>query len=512
MPKYNMQKYKVQDKVIRRSGNSFSNGHLKLPLYAYAKHTFIVAALSCLVHGGSAWAQTDEASTPKVTGVLSESVRLALFNHPEVSEANARVCQAIHRLGLGRALRRPQVNLTVSGGQQLFDRIREDKGRQVPTTVKFGNQTIRSSKTVYDRSEKDRLAGAKHRQYKRHEKEGVYDATVSLRYNLIDWGSSKSDIEAKRLQHKVSQIDAKGTLSERSFQLLTISIRLAMYDDLLAEHKLAQAQVAKQIALVQARVESGVGRLSDLRAAKLIGLDLEIAASRLQSQREQVIESLDIDLGLSPSDAKHLFTTYRERRPLSLATIEATQTEKAHALRLQIEAVDFEQRQIRTSKYMRIDGVLDATVFDVRDYEDEYELVGKLEFKMPLYDGGAARARLREATWRQSEIKASLDKLHRGHSNETNRNLLRFEELEKEIGEQTERLAELEARLSSLQARQGRTVTSPLEVAGVMVEINQVKTTLIQARMEQEGVRSSALFIAEKLDDVLLINLGENGC
>jgi predicted nucleic acid-binding Zn-ribbon protein len=89
---------------------------------------------------------------------------------------------------------------------------------------------------------------------------------------------------------------------------------------------------------------------------------------------------------------------------------------------------------------------------------------------------------------------------------------LRFEELEKEIGEQTERLAELEARLSSLQARQGRTVTSPLEVAGLMVEINQVKTTLIQARMEQEGVRSSALFIAEKLDDVLLINFGENGC
>ncbi|WP_438996082.1 TolC family protein [Candidatus Puniceispirillum sp.] len=507
-----MQKYKVRDRTLRFSHYSFLNEYLKQPLYAYAKHTAIIAALSCLVHGASAQAQTDNASTSHATGVLSEAVRLALFNHPEVSEANARVCQAIHRLGLGRALRRPQVNLTVSGSQQLFDRIRQDEGRRVPTTIKVGNQTINSYKTVHERSEKDRAAGAKHRQFKRLEKEGVYDATVSVRYNLIDWGSSKSDIEAKKLQHKVSQIDAKGTLSERSFQLLTTSIRLAMYDELLAEHKRAEAQVAEQIASVQARVESGVGRVSDLRAAKLIGLDLEIAASRLQSQREQVIESLDIDLGLSPGDAKHLFTTYMERRPLALATVEATQTEKAHALRLQIEAVDFEQRQIKTSKYMRIDGVLDATVFDLRDYEDEYELVGKLEFKMPLYDGGAARARLREATWRQSEIKASLDKLNRGHGNETSRNLLRFEELRKEIGEQTERLAELEARLNSLQARQGRTVTSPLEVAGVMVEINQVKTTLIQARMEQEGVRSSALFIAEKLDNVLLINLGENGC
>lgn len=507
-----MRKCKVQDKAIKVSGYASLSGHIKQPLNSYARNIFIVAAVSCLVHGASAQAQTDTASAPKVTSVLSESVRLALFNHPEISEANARVCQAIHRLGLGRALRRPQVNLTVSGGQQLFDRIRQDKGRSVPTTIKVRNQTIDSSRTVYERSQKDRDAGAKHRQYKRHEKEGVYDATVSLRYNLIDWGSSKSDIEAKKLDHKVSQIDAKGILSERSFQLLTTSIRLAMYDELLVEHKQAQAQIAKQIESVQARVESGVGRVSDLRAAKLIGLDLEIAASRLQSQREQVIESLDIDLGLSPSDAKHLFTLYMERRPLSLATIDATQTEKAHALRLQIEAVDFEQRQIKTSKYMRIDGVLDATIFDLRDYEDEYELVGKLEFKMPLYDGGAARARLREATWRQSEIKASLDKLHRGHGNETSRNLLRFEELNKEIGEQSDRLVELDARLSSLQARQGRTVTSPLEMAGVMVDINQAKTTLIQARMEQEGVRSSALFIAEKLDDVLDLNLGENGC
>jgi F0F1-type ATP synthase membrane subunit b/b' len=52
-----------------------------------------------------------------------------------------------------------------------------------------------------------------------------------------------------------------------------------MYDELLAEHELAQARVAKQIESVEARVEAGVGRLSDLRAAKLIGLDLDMAYS-----------------------------------------------------------------------------------------------------------------------------------------------------------------------------------------------------------------------------------------
>ena len=158
-----MQKYKTEDKVFRLSGYSFLSWHLKQPLYAFAKNTFMAAAISCLVHGASAEAQTYESSTPKVTGVLSESVRLALFNHPEISEANARVCQAIHRLGLGRALRRPQVSLTVSGGQQIFDRIRKDE------PISYIRKPRSFTRTpVYERTEKDRKAAARHRQYDHH--------------------------------------------------------------------------------------------------------------------------------------------------------------------------------------------------------------------------------------------------------------------------------------------------------------------------------------------------------
>lgn len=73
-----------------------------------------------------------------------------------MSEANARVCQAIHRLGLGRALRRPEVNLTVSGGQRLFDHIREDKGVPVNPNNPF-------SPKRFECSAKDRAAAASKR-------------------------------------------------------------------------------------------------------------------------------------------------------------------------------------------------------------------------------------------------------------------------------------------------------------------------------------------------------------
>ena len=64
-----MQKYKVDDKALSLSGNSFQDWHLKQPLYAYAKHTLIVAALSFMVHGASAKAQTDNATVANDIGM-----------------------------------------------------------------------------------------------------------------------------------------------------------------------------------------------------------------------------------------------------------------------------------------------------------------------------------------------------------------------------------------------------------------------------------------------------------
>ena len=129
-------------------------------------------------------------------------MRLALFNHPEISEANARVCQAIHRLGLGRAQRRPPVNLTVSGSQQLFDRIRKDD----PIAYKPRTSILAPREGIYERSEKVRKAGARHRQFDRLEKEGVYDATVSLRYNLIDWDPAKATSKPKNFTMKLARL------------------------------------------------------------------------------------------------------------------------------------------------------------------------------------------------------------------------------------------------------------------------------------------------------------------
>ena len=44
------------------------------------------------------------------------------------------------------------------------------------------------------------------------------------------------------------------------------------------------------------------------------------------------------------------------------------------------------------------------------------------------------------------------------------------------------------------------------------VQVGDAQTRLIELEMESEAVRANALFLAEQLDDVLDLRVGENGC
>ncbi|MDA8872568.1 TolC family protein [Alphaproteobacteria bacterium] len=389
------------------------------------------------------------------TQMLQPAIEQSLLQHPHVAEANARVCQAIHRLGLNKAQARPQISLSVSGGRQLLERIKGSNGRPdyrgaaesglrtVPartvTQTIGGNvvtQTTPAHQVREESIDSDDISGAHKRDYSHRARNNVYDGTISFRYNLIDWGQSSGAIESQRLQHLISRIKADGVLGERSFQLLSFAARLSRSQQLLASQKDTAALINEQVEVVEARVKAGADRINDLREIKLLALDVEIEINRLTAEREQLLEALNIEYGLNNADAQHVMDIYLANRPEELAFLEATQTSQARALRLQIESVSHEERQIKGSRYMRVDAVVDGTVFDLADYEDEYEVVGRLEFKMPLYDGGTSRARLREAGWRSREFKSALDTHQRKHGSEMEQGTGRFNDLRREAGEE----------------------------------------------------------------------------
>ena len=149
----------------------------------------------------------------------------------------------------------------------------------------------------------------------------------------------------------------------------------------------------------------------------------------------------------------------------------------------------FEAAEIRGLRYPKFDVVIDGTIFDMTDYEDEYEIIGKLEMSMPLYDGGTARARLRETTWRENELKSSLDALVRAHDRETEGLEQRFNQMTREETEALARRDEIAAQLRSLRERQGKTVSSPLALARLLAQLGAADARLAEIRFDRELLR-----------------------
>ena len=431
---------------------------------------------------------------------LSPKLRQAVLLDPKVAESNARACQLAHRLGLARAEGRPKVNASISGSRQLVGRTKQPKLRNI----------LSGPETPQDREIRE--SGANTRDFDHREKNNIYDGKVSVRHTFFDWGQRSNRTEARTLALQVARIDALGVMRERSHEMLRLALLLRRTSDVIAVRKENFTAVQDDVASVRARVEAGVGRMTDLREAQLVALDEEIAINRAQADYDQIRDRLAGEFDIDEADARDLVQTFMTRRPSGLAVLQADRSDKAHAIRLRTREVTHEAAEIRGSRYPKLNGVIEGTVFDMTDYEDEYEVVGRVEITMPIYDGGTARARLRETAWREKELKSSLDALTRDHNREMEALAQQFHQQTREETESLARRDELVAQFRSLLERQGKTINSPLALARVRAQIGAAEARLVELRSDQELVRARALMIAERIDETLGLSMEDSSC
>lgn len=257
-----------------------------------------------------------------VSAPLPQNLRHAVLLDPKVSEATARACQMAHRLGLARAEGRPKVSANITGSRQIVGRIKENRYGNVP------NSWLTPSQREIKQS------GAHTREFNHLEKNNIYDGKVSLRHTFVDWGQRGNRTEARMLAHQAARIDALGVMRERSHELVRLSLLLRRAEEVIAVQKANFTAVSTEVEAVRARVEAGVGRMSDLREAQLVALDQEIAINRSEAERDQIREGLAAKFDLGDSDARLLVQVFLARRPSALAVLQADRSDKAHALRL----------------------------------------------------------------------------------------------------------------------------------------------------------------------------------
>ena len=103
----------------QKTSHRHKTSHRQAPGYVlrlHARRSVLGIVGICGLLSGVIYPAEAAADTGPV--VLAAEVARSLIQHPEVSEANARVCQAIHRLGLSKAEARPKLDLSISGGRQ----------------------------------------------------------------------------------------------------------------------------------------------------------------------------------------------------------------------------------------------------------------------------------------------------------------------------------------------------------------------------------------------------------
>ena len=362
--------------VRRRAGlcGSAGGGGLVLALILTG---FLLVRPGAPGHADTGQTDTGQTDTGSLAGssadiVLSDRVRASLLDHPSIQTGRARTCQAIHRLGIQHAESRPQISGSVNSERQLFGHFKTSN-----------NQGDRDS--------------AEARGLNRRES-NVYDLEVSLRHTLWDWHVTDNRIRAHQIAYDVERLRLNLSLSEQVLSLLKAALRLDLYARQVTQSQQSIADMTPYITAIEAQGEAGFVRLADVRRARLVLLDEEIRLREAETAYAQTAEDILTQFRLDPEDAIGLLSAFRQVRPARLLPVKPETAGLVRSIELQIRQSIYDFESISAELYPVLNVTVDATAFDLTDFESEYEVTGQMSVSMPLYDGGTNKARRSEAS------------------------------------------------------------------------------------------------------------------
>ena len=410
------------------------------------------------------------------TTIVTESARSAIQNHPSVVGLRAEVCSAVSQIDRAKSGLYPKVDLRLNGGSSLSSKIE----RQEVQRRRFDDKDI--------------------------------DAVVSINQTLYDWGITSSSVGIASNTHASAKI---GTIieSERiAADIIGIMINeanLSSQEKLFQRYRTKLAEIAERI---EAGVQAGAHRLTDLRTIKINLLDAEVA--HLQIQRQLELSSADLleRVRISFDEARPLYIEYLNARPIFVPSIESKDAREVQRLDLNHKSNLLELKRTQAERKPSISATLDTTLFDVDSFSSEYEVSGRMQLSFPLYDGGSNKARQSEQRWRGRAIEQERLNLIRNHRTQSDALVQRIDQLTENLGKITNKISEVEQQLEANIARQGQTESQPLETANLISQLHQLHIEQLTLNKDIELERLRGIFFADQLSDVLNLSYGASSC
>ena len=397
----------------------------------------------------------------------TSAARSAIANHPNVIRLRSFVCQSFAQADIARANSYPQVNLRVNGGSPLLDRI--------------------------DRFETNR----------RRFDDTPVDAVVGIRQNLFDWGVTDNSIKIAETNRQIARLDVVIETDRQAADLLSI---LNRYREL-EQHRLLYENLQRELEEITARIEEGVNAgaltLNDLREIKINNLDIEVA-------HLQVVRELDILKGdladrykITVEQGLPFLIKYEQLSPSDLPHKDSAAVREIRKLDLQKMVSEFEIARLNAQRKPAVSGILDTHIYDVDGNNGEYEVVGRVELSVPLYDGGSNKAGRREAEWQGRSVLSERSGVIRNYDSQSKQIRQTIELLDRNITSTAEKIITVESQLESHLAREGQTVSAPLAKAGLLMQQNSLLVQHISQQSERDREFIRGLFFADALGSIL---------
>lgn len=437
---------------------------------------------------------------------IVERLGAIIGDHPRLRQSRQEICETNYAIIQERTAYYPTLDASLSTGDRLIDKTTR------------GDQFGGSNAPEYDGK-------------------GT-NVSLNLRQKIYDWGETRAAINRASLTREAAGLEGRQLLENQLAQFYQTAFDYLRTEKILAELEKTSAAISTDMVSVKKRFEAGAGRIAEVRAGQIIELDIQTKVTSIQNQRAIAEEALKTNFEASGDFAEKVIEIYLARRPEFPDVIPSEETLEWRVLDARARAEGHEIRRLKASRLPEFTGVISGQAWDVTDrnrcgdvlptthpdasflngeyrrYRNcyTYEVSGRVEMSLPLYDGGLSAAQRNRAAARRSALQAEMAALDRSYRAQSQRLNDTLADLTLRIDRQNQKLVELRAQLDSEERVQVQTRRDPLALARLRSELAVAVEEQVGLEVEAEITRLRMLAITHSLADMMDIAWETGGC
>ncbi len=412
--------------------------------------------------------------------------REVILQHPQITSAAARACRSNYSLNLTKSRNLPQISGSLEGSNALVSSIDYD-----------------------DVNEDQKVRG---RAFNKNAYNNAIDVVLSLDKNLWDAGKLNFDISADEFDYRANLLRREENMSQLLLDLLITSANLEYANRRVSYYKALIEEMTPHIETIEARVEAGVVRFELLRQVKIVALDAEFELRSAENDLFLAQQNLTGQFNLSAQNGAAIFEFFTQNRNSDFAPIHAERALAVRILDLEAQRATAQNKSIAAEKKPQFSLSFDTRFFDVSSFGQDYEIVGNIGVTMPLYDGGANKARQQQTAQSIREARSQ----RRAEILDINNDYQRFSQTlndnQKIITQLEEKWAAQSERKESLLAIADRADVSVLELVRLMFELSETSILLNKIALDNEILFARRMHQADELLLALGFSRGDVTC